>query len=753
MSKVLGFEQGGDKKYGKVSLVVQGGVKELAQGGNWTLVKSLRKVKMDRKRKSLLRQEREVMRKQKFGKDQLKVAVSNSKPGFCYKEEDFPPIVKEEKCKSNDCDLGARHQARGFLRYKGGDESEMGQGGDVNVLLVEERNDISVAGSNEPDQVFAPRMQNMNNNCFANTCLSILGNIPEGLGQIKIFINQEHQNSQDIELGKLMKAAVDSSSTKKPINLCELIPLIDSSLPLGDQEDIYPFISNLSEKLGFGEGTIFPKTEKKVSSCEKCGVESTTLNPSSLVTLFFMNGKNVLNEFRTGLQQTVEKMCSTCGENTNHKQIQILEKSDYLLLRSLNDYSEKEVDLIKEIENIGSLSLVGFATRKGDAAGKSGHWWYTRVMNDGTSVKLDGEKLLYQNNIITSRSLSDGNLFVYKIKPTDVSISLNPPTTDSVDFQKVVEFEDVGYKKVCVKYQNVGNEKIIKMVREKSMVSRGGSVVLSGNRSNCVVSGCVSTFSRNDVMLRHLREKHKMQRDDPNYPVNQRVVFGDKGKDGGDVGGDSEPAQDQDTEGEDIEVGDDSEPAQEPEPSKQKNKRSQRKRRDVKSPRKTKEDKKRERERLERKKSQERRNLKFEKSKKKNSNINIDVKGGENDVVVGVVSCMNDDYDLCPQLYCINCIKHLREDHDSQEVNDPSAGSLIVDMDVDLQSQSEHSEYRCTEEGCTVVYMDRYQLSYHLKKKHSHLIKQDWMDTSQVSLLSRKIHPECPISSVHKKFT
>ena len=290
---------------------------------------------------------------------------------------------------------------------------------------------------------------------------------------------------------------------------------------------------------------------------------------------------------------------------------------------------------------------------------------------------------------------------------------------------------DTVFKKVCVKYQNVGNEKIIDMVREKSMVSRSGSVVLSVKRSTCVVSGCVITFSRNYDMLRHLREKHKMQRDNPNYPGNQSVVFGDKGKDGGDLGGDSEPSQDQDTEGEDIEVGDDSEPAQEPEPSKQKNKRSQRKRRDVKSPRKTKEDKKRERERLERKKSQERRNLKFEKSKKKNSNINIDVKGCENDVVVGVVSCMNDDYDLCPQLYCINCIKHLREDHDSQEVNDPSAGSLIVDMDVDLQSQSEHSEYRCTEEGCTVVYMDRYQLSYHLKKKHSHLIKQDWMDTSQ----------------------
>ena len=380
----MGFEQGGDENLGDVSVVAQGGVKELAQGGSWTLVKSPRKIKENR------------------------------------------------KSQSNNCGPGARHQERGFLRYKGGDESEIGQGADVNVLLLEERNDVSVPVNNEPDQVFAPRMQNRNNNCFANTCLSILGNTPEGLAQIKIFINKEHQNSQDIELGKLMKDAVHSSSIKKPINLCKLIPLIDSSLQLGEQEDIYPFISNLSEKLGFGEGTIFPKTEKIVSSCEKCGEESITLNPTSIVTLFFMNGKNVLDEFRTGLQQNVDKMCYTCGENTNHKQIQILEKSDYLMLRSLNEYSEKEVDLIKEIENIGSLSLVGFATRKADATGNSGHWWYTRVMHDGTSVKLDGEKLHHQNNIITSRSLSDGNLFVYKILPTDVEDSEGGTKTSGV---------------------------------------------------------------------------------------------------------------------------------------------------------------------------------------------------------------------------------------------------------------------------------------------------------------------------------
>ena len=64
------------EKVGEVSVVAQGGINELATGGYWTLVKSPRKVKEDRKRenKSLLRQEREVMmRKKKFGKVQFKV--------------------------------------------------------------------------------------------------------------------------------------------------------------------------------------------------------------------------------------------------------------------------------------------------------------------------------------------------------------------------------------------------------------------------------------------------------------------------------------------------------------------------------------------------------------------------------------------------------------------------------------------------------------------------------------------------------
>jgi len=169
-----------------------------------------------------------------------------------------------------------------------------------------------------------------------------------------------------------------------------------------------------------------------------------------------------------------------------------------------------------------------------------------------------------------------------------------------------VGFEDVGYKKVCISYQNEGNEKIIDIVHGKSMVSGLDSVVLTVKRITCVVSGCFSTFSRNDVMLRHLWEKHKMQRDDPIYPGNQSFVFGDKGKDGGEVGPDPKPTQVQDTVGEggevgaqildtegvDMELGSESEPAQdqytdvecselsdsEPEPSKKKKKRSQRQR-------------------------------------------------------------------------------------------------------------------------------------------------------------------------------
>ena len=39
-------------------------------------------------------------------------------------------------------------------------------------------------------------------------------------------------------------------------------------------------------------------------------------------------------------------------------------------------------------------------------------------------------------------------------------------------------------------------------------------------RIPCVVSGFDSSFSRKDAMMRHLRNKHKMQKDDPNYPGN-----------------------------------------------------------------------------------------------------------------------------------------------------------------------------------------------------------------------------------------
>ena len=260
-----------------------------------------------------------------------------------------------------------------------------------------------------------------------------------------------------------------------------------------------------------------------------------------------------------------------------------------------------------------------------------------------------------------------------KFQSDDCGVKPNPPTSVSVNLQKVVGFEEEGYKKVCVSYQNEGNEKITDMVRGKSMVSEGGKVVCTAIRIPCIVSGCVSTFSRNDVMLRHLRSKHKMQRCDPNYPGNQcvnpaqslDVAFGEvgyvamgvgedlaqggnwtimtsprkmkedikrktldrkkrqerrnlkfeeskaesclrmdnfspmvdvgedyyvinktlknvdnkKGKeDGGDVGGDPEPAQDQNTDGEGSEGGGDPEHVQEAEPSKKKKKRSQRKR-------------------------------------------------------------------------------------------------------------------------------------------------------------------------------
>ena len=80
-------------------MVVQGGIKELAQRGNWTLVKSPRKVKEDRKRErdNLFREERMSKRKMKFKKDEKIVVkvVIKSKPDFCLSDEEFSLLVNK----------------------------------------------------------------------------------------------------------------------------------------------------------------------------------------------------------------------------------------------------------------------------------------------------------------------------------------------------------------------------------------------------------------------------------------------------------------------------------------------------------------------------------------------------------------------------------------------------------------------------------------------------------------------------------
>ena len=136
-SKVVGFEQGGDEKLGDVSVVAQGGVKELAPGGSWTLVKSPRKVKEDRKRErdydeefpvlvntrstknrvekvgevkkdkkskrdNLFREERMSKRKIKFEKDKKKVVnvVIKSKPDVCLSDKECPVLVNTSSTKA-----------------------------------------------------------------------------------------------------------------------------------------------------------------------------------------------------------------------------------------------------------------------------------------------------------------------------------------------------------------------------------------------------------------------------------------------------------------------------------------------------------------------------------------------------------------------------------------------------------------------------------------------------------------------------
>ena len=133
----MGFEQGGDEKLGDVSVVAQGGVKELVQGGSWTLVKSPRKVKEDRKREkdydeefpvlvntrstknrgekvgevkkdkkckrdNLFREERMSKRKMKFEKDKKIVVnpVIKSKPDVCLSDEECPVLVNTNSTKA-----------------------------------------------------------------------------------------------------------------------------------------------------------------------------------------------------------------------------------------------------------------------------------------------------------------------------------------------------------------------------------------------------------------------------------------------------------------------------------------------------------------------------------------------------------------------------------------------------------------------------------------------------------------------------
>jgi len=64
---------------------------------------------------------------------------------------------------------------------------------------------------------------------------------------------------------------------------------------------------------------------------------------------------------------------------------------------------------------------------------------------------------------------------------------------------------------------------------------------------------------------------------------------------------------------------------------------------------------------------------------------------------------------------------------ESQEIDETSS-KIVADMDVDLQSQTVLTEYACTEDGCTTVFMTKFKLSYHLRNAHSGLIQPTWME-------------------------
>ena len=66
----------------------------------------------------------------------------------------------------------------------------------INKSIVRNDEGISNKASDSEDsedyisEVFAPKLKNVSNNCFANTCFTILGSTPHGFGQINRFIHQ-----------------------------------------------------------------------------------------------------------------------------------------------------------------------------------------------------------------------------------------------------------------------------------------------------------------------------------------------------------------------------------------------------------------------------------------------------------------------------------------------------------------------------------------------------------------------------------
>ena len=239
------------------------------------------------------------------------------------------------------------------------------------------------------------------------------------------------------KFAELCEKAVESSYTKKSVNISSIIPFVDSSWK-GEEEDIYPFICTFAEKLGFDEESIFPRTGETLFRCFRCKEFSRAQNSLSCVTLFHMNGNNLLEEFSKGLHGELEKRCSTCKMNTSHETHLEIHHSKYLMLRPSNLVHSIQVDQMKYIQNIGLLSLVGFATREGDDEGNSGHWWFTRMNKDSTSLKLDGVQEQHQDVMTTLTAVSQGNLFVFKrLKRTPLPLpSSNLSTPSSQNPQK-----------------------------------------------------------------------------------------------------------------------------------------------------------------------------------------------------------------------------------------------------------------------------------------------------------------------------